>query len=231
MTALRASEATLTAPAHPEATLVDILRATFPRELSRPYTYPKRSFIYEQGGEITGVYCLLSGSVALERVDEDGRMAMFGVLEAGSLLGWQDVLAGRVHRNWAETLSPCDVAPIPRQTFADALHANARLAENLMRQGVAQLNAYEDHMLRLSTLELSRRLYSTLCSFAGSAAPRRGAVEFTMPLLKRDLAAMIGTSPESLSRSLRRLEELGVAEFLGKNVVRLMMGWDGESAA
>lgn len=220
---------TVTATGETRSPLIDVLEETFPRAMSRPAQHPKRSFLYQQGGAIVGVYCVLSGSVAMERLDEGGRMAMFGIMGPGSLIGWQDMMAGGIHRNAAETLSVCRVVMIPRPEFVTALHADMRLVELLMRQGATQLNAYEDHMLRLSTLDLSKRIYATLCSFADDRAPRQGTTEVSLPLLKRDLAALLGTSPESLSRSLRRLEEMDVAEFKAKNVVRLRMGWDGTS--
>lgn len=207
--------------------LTDILREIFPRPMSRPEKLAKRTFLYHQGSAVAGVYSVLSGSVAMERLDEGGRMAMFGIMGPGSLLGWQDMMMGGIHRNAAETLSGCDVVVIPRPAFSAALHSDPRLVELLMRQGVAQLDAYEDHMLRLSTLDLSKRIYATLCSFADERAPRQGTVDVSLPLLKRDLAALLGTTPESLSRSLRRLEDTGVAEFRGKHVVRLRMGWEG----
>jgi CRP/FNR family transcriptional regulator len=181
----------------------------------------KRNFIFHQGEPIGAVCCVMTGMVALQRLDEEGRMAIFGVMKAGTVLAWQDLMEGGYHRNSAETLAASEIISIPCAVFRAALHAEPRLVEAMMRQAAAQVGAYEEHMLRLSTLEVPQRLYSTLYAMAEPPERRGDPVEFSMPMLRRDLAALIGTSPEGVSRGIRRLEELDVAEFSGRNTVRL----------
>jgi len=204
-----------------EGSLVSLIEELFPRECAKRATLRKRSFIFHQGEAIDAVWCVMTGLVALERIDEEGRMAIFGVMKAGTLLAWQDLMDSGCHRNSAETLAPSDIITLPAATFLAALRAEPRLVAVLMRQAAAQVGAYEEHILRLSTLEVPQRLYSTLCAMADPPGTKGDMVEFSMPMLRRDLAALIGTSPEGVSRGIRRLEELDVAEFSGRNTVRL----------
>ncbi|MCR6628937.1 MAG: Crp/Fnr family transcriptional regulator [Magnetospirillum sp.] len=201
--------------------LAELLAELFPHEAAKPVPYRKRAYIFHQGDPVEAVWCIVSGMVALERIDDDGRMAIFGIMKAGTVLAWQDLMEGGCYRNSAETLSPCDVIAVPCATFRAALHRDDRLVSALMRQVAAQVGAYEEHILRLSTLEVPERLYSTLCSMASSEDNEGDMVEFSVPILRRDLAAMIGTSPEGVSRGIRRLEEMNVAEFSGRSTVRL----------
>ena len=205
--------------------LAALFHELFPRESAKPLAYRKRAYIFHQGGAVESVWCVLSGMVALERIDEDGRMAIFGIMKAGTVLAWHDLIEGGCYRNSAETLSACEVVSVSRGVFLDALRGDERLVGSLMRQAAAQVGAYEEHILRLSTLEVPQRLYSTLCSMAEKAEDgdegEDGMVEFSVPVLRRDLAAMIGTSPEGVSRGIRRLEEMDVAEFSGRSTVRL----------
>lgn len=198
--------------------LSPLLHELFPAECAKPLSFRKRAYIFHQGDAAQAVYCLVAGTVALERLDEDGRMAILGIMQAGTVLAWQDLVDGGAHRNGAEVLAPCTVLVIPAAAFLRALRDDGRLGAALMRQALAQVYAYEQHIMRLSTLEVPERLYSTLCSLAGPTRPEDGTVEFAVPLLKRDLAAMIGTSPEGVSRGIRRLEEADMAEFSGRNV-------------
>ncbi|MDA8229944.1 MAG: Crp/Fnr family transcriptional regulator [Magnetospirillum sp.] len=207
-----------------------MIREIFPREAAKPVSCRKRHFIFHQGDRVGAVWCVMSGLVALERVDEDGRMAIFGIMKTGAVLAWQDLIGGGMHRNSAETLSPCEVVSIPSPVFRSALGNEERLVTALMQQAAAQVGAYEEHILRLSTLEVSERLYSTLCALADKSEAEGDTVEFAVPVRRRDLAAMIGTSPEGVSRGIRRLEELEVAEFSSRSVVRLRIGRAGHGA-
>lgn len=204
-----------------DQSLAQLIRELFPHETAKPVTFRKRAYIFHQGDAVSAVWCVLSGLVALERIDEDGRMAIFGIMKAGTVLAWHDLVEGGCYRNSAETLAPCEVVAIPRAAFLATLRSDERLVAALMRQAAAQVGAYEEHILRLSTLEVPERLYSTLCAMAGTPDDGEETVEFAVPVLRRDLAAMIGTSPEGVSRGIRRLEELDVAEFSGRSFVRL----------
>lgn len=210
-----------TTAAAAEGGILALIRELFPREASTPIKYRRRTYIYQQGDAVDAIYCLTTGMVALERIDEDGRMVMFGVMNAGAILGWQDMVEGGFHRNGAQTLSACEAVVVPCRAFQAALREDERLVSALMRQTAAQVGAYEDHIMRLSTLDVPERLYFTLCGLAGTNPGSSDTVEFSTPLRKRDLAAMVGTSPETISRSLRRLEELDVAEFTDKDTVCL----------
>jgi CRP/FNR family transcriptional regulator len=207
--------------------LIGLLHRLFPADCAKPVPFRKRSFLFHQGDAATAVYCLLSGTVAVERLDEDGRMAILGIMQAGTVLAWQDLVDGGSHRNSAEVLAACTVLAIPSAPFLRSLREDERLGAALMRQALAQVYAYEQHIMRLSTLEVPQRLYSTLCALAGPAAAEDGTIEFAVPLLKRDLAAMIGTSPEGVSRGIRRLEEAEMAEFSGRHVRLKVQGPDG----
>lgn len=206
--------------------LRNLIEALFPREAARPLVHDKRTFIYHQGDRVRAVHYVMTGLVGTERIDEDGRMTLFSILKDGSMLGWHDLVGGSVYRGGAEALMPCETISIPGDTFLSALHCEPRLLTLLMRQTVAQVGAYEDQILRLSTQEVPERLYAALMELAKGSPSDDGTVEFSVPLLKRDLAAMIGTSPEGISRGIRRLEELSIAEFSGRNIVRLRISDD-----
>lgn len=196
----------------------------FAQQLAAPGTYRKRQTVFAQGDKVATVHYLVSGMVALERLDEDGRFTIVRVLQAGSLFGWPDLLGGGPHRNGATALQASTVASIAADRFMAALQASDQLAGALFRQAAAQMDEYENQILRLSTLGVAERLYSTLRSLAGpEVGEREGVVEFKVPLMRRDLAALIGTSPEGVSRGIRRLEELQMATFRGSRV-RLRTG-------
>lgn len=201
--------------------LLDVVKDLFPREYAKPIRCHRRKYIYNQGDPTVNIYCLMWGVVALERIDANGRMAMFGMAKRGSLLAGHDLVDRAPHRNSAQALTTSEMVAIPCDKFYGMLRSDERLLAVVMKQAALQMSAYEEHILRLSTLDVPDRLYSTLCALVGSPSEEDGPVEASTPLLKRDLAAMVGTSPETISRSLRRLEELEIAEFTDRSTFLL----------
>ena len=202
---------------HGESSILEIVRRLFPRESASAIHVCARDFVFHQGNRVEAVHLLTRGSLVLERVDEAGRMVMFGMQKAGTLLGWQDLVDGAVHRNSCQTITSCDLIVVPREPFSRALRENESLLMSLMQQAAAQANSYEEHIFRLSTLDVPERLYWMLCTLADTSDADERSVEVSTPLMKRDIAALVGATPESVSRGLRRLQKMKVAEFTRRN--------------
>nr|WP_238481952.1 Crp/Fnr family transcriptional regulator [Pinisolibacter aquiterrae] len=202
--------------------LVDVIRRLFPQESAATIHYRPRSYVFHQGTPVDAVHLVMKGTFVLERIDEDGRMAMFGTQPVGALLGWQDLLDGRVHRSSCQSICSSDLIAIPTERFETVLRESEELLLRLMQQAAAQTNFYEEHIFRLSTLDVPERLYRTLWTIAGSPEMEDEVIEVETPLMKRDIAALVGTSPESVSRGLRQLSKLKIAEFTERNTFRLL---------
>lgn len=202
--------------------LVDVVRRLFPQESAATIHYRPRSYVFHQGTPVDMVHLVTRGTLVLERIDEDGRMAMFGTQPVGALLGWQDLLDGRVHRSSCQSICSSELVAIPTERFETVLRESEELLLKLMQQAAVQTNFYEEHIFRLSTLDVPERLYRTLWTIAGSPEVEDEVIEVETPLMKRDIAALVGTSPESLSRGLRRLSKMKIAEFTDRNTFRLL---------
>ena len=202
--------------------LVDVIRRLFPQESAATIHLRPRSYLFHQGTPVDAVHLVMRGTLVLERIDEGGRMAMFGTQQVGALLGWQDLLDGHVHRSSCQSICSSDLIAIPTERFESVLRESEELLLKLMQQAAAQASSYEEHIFRLSTLDVPERLYRTLWTLAGSPDVEDEVIEVETALMKRDIAALVGTSPESLSRGLRRLSKLKIAEFTGRNTYRLL---------
>lgn len=205
----------------PDEKLERLLCRLFPGESKRTISHRARRYVYHQGDAITSFYFLVKGMIALERLDNSGRMAILGIAREGAILSWTEFFERRHYSCSAQAISPCEIVAIPRQDFLCKLQNHIDLLSGVMHNATHQLEAYEEHIFRLSTLEVPERLYSTLCTFAESNGEGNKGGEVDLPLRKREIAALIGTTPEGISRSLKRLEEIKAIEVDEGEVVRL----------
>lgn len=205
------------------SSLVSIICRLFPQESNNPTPLRSRSYVFHQGEPVQAVYLVRRGSLALERIDSEGRMVMFGIQKVGTLLSWQDHLDGQLHKNSCQTLTASQLVTIPCDRFEHALRQNDDLLVALMQQAAQQTSTYEEQIFRLSTLDVPDRLYWTLLSLADASESESEAeeIEVSTPLMKRDLAALVGTSPESISRSLNVLKRQKKAAWTERNTYRI----------
>lgn len=194
-------------------------RCPFP-SLSSKFSLPKGKNLYHQGDLVGGAYSLASGMVALERVDEEGDLVILKILHPGSFFPCANMLGGGIHESSARALTDITGCFVPADRLNSALHEDPSIGLALLKLSSAEIRENEDAIFRLCSTDLPDRVLSTLASLAEETGGRdaNGDMVLTLPISWRDLAAMVGTGPEVISRLLRRLAEAGRLSFHGRHV-------------
>lgn len=91
-----------------------------------------------------------------------------------------------------------------------------------MLQGVSRrLEQTEERLAAATSVEVGGRLARYLVDLR-THREADGTVTVRLPLAKKDIASLLDTTPESLSRALRRLQDAGVIDQQGPRAVRLL---------
>lgn len=188
--------------------------------------FAKGRHLFHQGDTVRGAFSLTAGLVALERVNEDGEMVILRLLHPGSLFPCADLFADGLHGTGARAVTDITACFIPLDQLSAAL-GDPALCTALLRRGCDEARENEGIIFRLCAGDLGARILAVLNDLAaGITAAADGSRSLMLPLSWRDIAAMVGTSPEVLSRTLRRLAEEGRLIFHGRYVTLA-----GETAA
>jgi CRP-like cAMP-binding protein len=188
--------------------------------LSSRFALGKGKCLFHQGDWVDGAYSLASGMVALERVDEHGELVIIKILHPGAFFPCANLLDGGPHESSARALTDLTGCFVPAQRLNAALRADPNIGLALLKLSSAEIRENEDAIFRLCSSDLPDRVMSTLTSLAEEVGGRdtNGDLSVTLPVSWRDLAAMVGTGPEVISRLLRRLADSGRLSFQGRRV-------------
>ena len=199
--------------------LDDAAYALLDRGLSRR-EYRSGELIFAQGDANDGVYCVSGGAVAIRRLDTHGNSVLLGLAYPGDTLGYRSFLAGREHRTSAEALGPSHVCHIAHDTVAALLEAAPSVGLHLLKRSIGELEHAHDMLFRQATLSNRDQLVHLLLILVVRHGRRleSGAQVDRASSLRRDLASMIGTRHETISRIISRLETDGIAYFSGRQV-------------
>jgi CRP/FNR family transcriptional regulator len=100
------------------------------------------------------------------------------------------------------------------------LSHNPTLGLNFLTHLAEDLDSAEESILQNSSLSVRTRLVHLLLTlkdrFAG--VTEDGTIELSLPLARQDLAALLGTRPETIARTIHALESDSVAMFSGRTV-------------
>lgn len=179
---------------------------------------PGRS-LYTQGEACKGAYWLLSGIVGLRRSDAQGNSAMLRLVRAGDVLGYRALLENCSYYNTAEALTSCRVLFVPATRLNSLIERNALLRQRFLQMALREIADVEAKCAALLTEGLKSRFLQLVMMFYEEAGAERGERVFDLPLQRKDIAALLGATPESISRLINRLGGEGRLVFEGRRVV------------
>ncbi len=180
-------------------------------------TFRKGDTFFHEGDEVSALYRLLQGVVLLRKVDHDGNSIVTRMVVPYATFGFRAFATKERHTVTAQCASDVRVCCIPADV-AELAFANNRSLERAFAQHVAhELDYAEDAILARMTLSMDDRLlllFGQLVERFGQPEPD-GSWSAEVPVLRRDLAAIVGIARESFSRALARMEAEDLLRFDG----------------
>lgn len=176
--------------------------------------------IYREGDECRGVHCIESGLVGMRKSDSGGNEVLLRLNYSGDTMGYRSFLGGTQHNNGAEALEPSIICFIEAATVRELLSHNPALGVRFLGHATDDLDATEDKVLQNTTMPVRARFAHLLLVLKDryGEVDDNGVLNLELPLSRRDMAAMIGIRPESMSRAISAMQKDNVARFSGRRV-------------
>lgn len=190
--------------------------------------YPRGSVLFVEGQPSNGVYILCQGRVKLSTCSRDGKIIILQIAEPGEVLGLSAVVSDSVYEATAEILEPCQVNFVRKPDFLRFLQQNT----DACLSAVKQLSQnYQTAHLQICSLGLSHsvadklaKLFLTWCNSNGNGNhPGDGngndSVRLKVAFTHEEIAEMIGTSRETVSRLLKNFRERKLITLKGSDLI------------
>jgi CRP/FNR family transcriptional regulator len=175
---------------------------------------PKKAVLFLEGQPGSDIYYVLKGSVRLFRTREDGsEFVVHFVRENEVFAELLPFLEGRYPVS-AQALEPLEVLAIHANAFEELLSKDPNLGLKIIAALTARIQGFLRSMENLATPEVKHRLLGYLKDLSD----RRASSHIRLPAPKHDIALLLGTTPETLSRLFKKLEEEGMVKVKGREI-------------
>ena len=183
--------------------------------------YEPGQVVFYEGNACLGIHCVESGSIKLRKTGPRGDEIVVGLVGSGATLGYLAYFGGRGYTMTAEALTACRICFIDRAVVRTLIHSSPAVGLAFLHRLSGDVERSEEERVRALSLPLRARAAHLLLVLKdrSASADEEGQLTIELPLSRRDLAAMLGTRPESLSRLIREFETDGVAHFGSRQVV------------
>jgi CRP/FNR family cyclic AMP-dependent transcriptional regulator len=189
--------------------------------ISSTATYPKGAILFVEGQEPRGVFILCTGRVKLYGAAANGKSVIFRIADAGEIIGLPSTLSDKPYEVTAEILEPTQANFIHRNAFLGFLrqHGDAALKVAEMLSHIYYATCQEIRYLGLAGSAVEK-----FARFLLDLKPPKGAMETpgperrTLTLTHEEIAEMIGTSRETVSRLITGFKRKNLIELHGSTL-------------
>ncbi len=176
--------------------------------------------IYRQGDLAAPLVVVHEGLVKLTRVSADGRERVLQVMEPGDFVGETTLLGGGRPDHSAIAATKATLCVFKPQDFTNLLATHPRISYLMLVEMNKRLAGAQDRLTQVQSQEVSGRVAGYLLELEAHRSPEGIVVE--LPLSKKDVASLLGTTPESFSRALASLAEDDLIVPSGPRRIMLM---------
>lgn len=183
--------------------------------------YQPGDAIYNEGEYGDALYVLISGVVKLFRPYSGSKEATLRLLKSWDIFGHLAFAGEARQRAYAEAVTECKVTKVPKIFMERAIRREPRAALKMMTLLELRLVQYEELVKCLLPRETEVRLANLLPILArkfGEMGEDGRSVTIDLRLTHQDLAAMVASTRESVTKVLNEMRNRGVVEIEGGRI-------------
>ena len=178
----------------------------------------KKEILFFEGDKGLSVYILVKGNVQLTKSTSEGREAVIKIIKPGEMFAEVILFEQNTYPVNAVALKDSTVFMIPKHQFT-CLLANEDFRNDFFRNLMQKLRFLADQIRYLTNHDVEERLFMFLKEQYGKKDDIR------VTLSKKDVAAAIGATPETLSRLLARLKQEGKLTWEEHRITIIPAAW------
>lgn len=193
---------------------------------ARPVDLPRGALLHAAGDAVGRLFVVHTGRIALASTTASGRRRLLRVAGPGEVVGEHAFLTGERPDHRAEAVEDARLCVFDHGDLARLVATYPSISLAMLRSLSERLTESE-RRLALGAMDVPARVADYLLGLPADG--RAGTQRVRLPLPKREVAAWLGTTPESFSRALARLQAAGVLRVDGDALVVLdpaaLEGW------
>ncbi|MEO6120312.1 MAG: Crp/Fnr family transcriptional regulator [Terriglobales bacterium] len=181
--------------------------------------YPKGALLFIEGQLPRGVFILCQGKAKLSTSSRNGKTIILKMAEAGEVLGLSATVSGRPYEVSVEMMEPAQANFIARDQFLAFLQDHGEVALRVAQQLSENYHsAYEEIRTLGLTASASEKLAKLILQWSGDAGNRKTPLKLQVTTTHEEIAEMIGTSRETVSRVFSDFKKKQLLEVKGASL-------------
>ncbi|MGO2747062.1 Crp/Fnr family transcriptional regulator [Microbacterium sp.] len=177
--------------------------------VARPTHLDRAEQVYSAGEDVSQLMVVHTGRVKIARTSSDGHEQIIRVLGPGDFIGESAFLTGIRPDHTATALEDAQLCVFDHGDLGRLVEKHTSIGLRMLQGVSRRLGEAEARLAAVISSDVSSRLADYLLALPAQSRSE-GHIDVVLPLAKKDIASLLDTTPESLSRQLRALSDAGV---------------------
>lgn len=207
-------------------TRVPIFQGLTPQEqlrvagLARPVLAKRGAIVYSPGQSVSRLLVMHSGQLKVSHAAANGQEQILRTVTDGDVVGERAFLTGHRPNDLVIALEDSRMCVFDHVDLAVLLRDYPDISQRMLGTLSDRLSSVERLLAAITSSDVNARVAAYLLDLPGNV--RNGAAIVRLPMAKQDIAAYLGTTPETLSRRLAALSASGLIELHGRRDVTIL---------
>lgn len=166
-----------------------------------------KHLIFLEKDEADAIYFIINGAIRIFKTSPEGKEVTLALLFEGDFFGETGILTDGYRTAGAETLEPCDLLVLEKERFIGILKEHGEITLKLFKEVSRRLTFTNEQLESLINRDIQARVKESLRRYEG------------VRLTHQEIANIVGSTRESVSRALLKLQESGEIEYNNKRFI------------
>lgn len=180
-------------------------------------TYRKKEFVFFEGQPPNHLYLVAGGLVKTYKSNKNGKEFITGLHGPGAFMGFVSLLENKPYNESAIVAKEAQIYLIPQQDFLTMVYTNKEISREFISMLSSNLYKAENTMFELAYQSVRQRVANILIKL-DQPDSQVNNLTAAISVPRKDLSKMVGTSTESLNRTLADFKDEGLIEIQEKEI-------------
>lgn len=178
--------------------------------------FDKGEMIFHEGDKGNGIYMVEKGTIKVFKLSFEGKEQILHIYGPGHTFGEVPVFEGKNFPASAMAIEKSVIIFLPREKFVNLITSTPGLGMNLLADLSRRLREFTVQIENLSLKEVPARLSAY---FLTLSREQNNQKKLMLPISKAQLSNLIGTTPETVSRVLKKMMDSDLIDVQTKTIV------------
>lgn len=180
--------------------------------------YEKGEFLFQEGEDPKGIFCLRSGKIKVSKYGVDGKLQITHLVQAGQTLGHRALFADENYSGSAMALDRVHVCFIPKKSLSEIVTKNPSIVWCVAKLLAIELREAESKITHMAQESVKIRLIDALKTLSNTYGFNSDGVTINAQIKRQELADLVGSTRETVTRNLYELQTDHLILLSGKKI-------------